>query len=75
MIFCMERRDRMETVEEGFKTNREVSEMDRIGVRNFIEMTIGMNIVMTTEMIGSKVTEKEVIKTMKGKVWYRGLKN
>jgi len=43
--------------------------------RDFIEMTIGMNIVMTTEMIGSKVTEREVIKTLKGKVWYRGLKN
>jgi len=69
----MERRDRTETVEEGFKTNREVSGMDRIGVRDFIGMTIGMiigtTIVMTTETTGSRVTEKEVIKTMRGKVW------
>ena len=48
---------------------------DRIGGRDIIEMTIGMNIVMTTEMRGSKVTEREVTKTMNGKVWCRGLKN
>ena len=59
----------METVEEGFKTNREVSGMDRIGVRDFIGMTIGMIIVMITKTTGSRVTEKEVIRTMRGKVW------
>jgi hypothetical protein len=53
--------------------------MDRIGGRDIIEMTIemtiGMTTVMTTEMRDSKVTEREVTKTMNGKVWCRGLKN
>ncbi len=38
-------------------------------VRGFIWMIIGMNTEMIIETADNKVTGKEVIKTMRGKVW------
>jgi len=75
----MEREDRTETVDQGIRTSREVSVMDRIEGKDRIGMTIEMTtemiIVMTIEMIDSKVPETEDTETINRKVWCRGLKN